>query len=137
MTNQDKKLYLSQYVPALRELDRLEQEIKTWRARAEGLGRAGDGPSGGGDGRAMENAVGQIDALERRLAERTAHVVQFRSEILQAISKVADTRQRLLLELKYIDGFGWAEVAQKMHMSERGAYYLHGRALDKLFIDLQ
>ena len=40
-----------------------------------------------------------------------------------------EARLREVLELYYIDGFTWEQVAQRMELDVRTVYRLHGRAL--------
>ncbi len=50
-------------------------------------------------------------------------------EAALAISRVRDTRQARLLELRYLEGFGWPVVIARMHHCESWVFRLHALAL--------
>ena len=137
MTSQEKKEILLQYRAAEREEKRLEAEIQRWRSRAEKM-TAGYGgiPSGGGDGRSLENTMAHIDDLTRQLAQRLDRLVTLRQKIVTAIDSVPDPKQRELLRLRYIDGLTWGKLAVVMGYDDlRWIYRLHGRALEQMTIE--
>lgn len=137
MTSQEKKEILLQYRVAEREEKRLEVEIQRWRSRAEKMTSGyGGTPSGGGDGRSLENTMAHIDDLTRQLAQRLDRLVTLRQKIVTAIDSVPDPKQRELLRLRYIDGLTWGKLAVVMGYDDlRWIYRLHGRALEQMTIE--
>ena len=137
MTSQEKKEILLQYRAAEREEKRLEVEIQRWRSRAEKMTSGyGGTPSGGGDGRSLENTMARIDDLTRQLAQRLDRLVTLRQKIVTAIDSVPDPKQRELLRLRYIDGLTWGKLAVVMGYDDlRWIYRLHGRALEQMTIE--
>lgn len=137
MTSQEKKEILLQYRAAEREEKRLEAEIQRWRSRAEKMTAGyGSTPSGGGDGRSLENTVEHIDDLTRQLADQRDRLVTLRQNIGTAIDSVPDARLRELLRLRYIEGLTWGKLAVAMGYDDlRWVYRLHGRALEQLTIE--
>lgn len=137
MTSQEKKEILLQYRAAEREEKRLELEIQRWHSRAEKMTSGyGGTPSGGGDGRSLENTMARIDDLTRQLAQRLDRLVTLRQKIVTAIDSVPDPKQRELLRLRYIDGLTWGKLAVVMGYDDlRWIYRLHGRALEQLTIE--
>ena len=136
MTSQEKKEMLLQYRAAEREEKRLEAEIQRWRSRAEKMTSGyGGTPSGGGDGRSLENTMAHIDDLTRQLANQRDRLVTLRQEIGMAIDSVPDARLRELLRLRYIDGLSFEQIAVRMNYSWRQVIRLHGAALSKVVME--
>lgn len=136
MTSQEKKEILLQYRVAEREEKRLEAEIQRWRSRAEKM-TAGYGgtPSGGGDGRSLENTMEHIDDLTRQLSDQRDRLVTLRREIGMAIDSVPDARLRELLRLRYIEGLSFEQIAVRLDYSWRQVIRLHGAALSKVVME--
>lgn len=67
--------------------------------------------------------------LEQVVNRRTRELVRWKLLAIDAIRAVEDPRQAELLELYYIDGYTWEQVAERMGITERWALILHGRAL--------
>ena len=49
--------------------------------------------------------------------------------IISSIEKMDNETEKTLLTLKYIEGYTWEEVCEKMNYSLRQVYYLHNNAL--------
>jgi len=137
MTSQEKKEILLQYRAAEREEKRLELEIQRWRSRAEKM-TAGYGgtPSGGGDGRSLENTMAHIDDLTGQLANQRKRLVTLRRNIGTAIDSVPDARLRELLRLRYIEGLTFEQIAVRMSYSYKQTCRLHGMALEKMSLNV-
>lgn len=137
MTSQEKKEILLQYRVAEREEKRLEAEIQRWRSRAEKM-TAGYGgtPSGGGDGRSLENTMAHIDDLTRQLSDQRDRLVTLRRNIGTAIDSVPDARLRELLRLRYIEGLTFEQIAVRMSYSYKQTCRLHGMALEKMSLNV-
>lgn len=63
------------------------------------------------------------------LYEEKKKAETFLREILEAIDAVPDERQKAVLTMRYVDGMGFADIAEKMSYSEPAIYVSHGRAL--------
>lgn len=133
MTNQAKKNLLQQYHIAEQEEARLTEEIERWRSRAEqttaGYSFA---PSGGGDGRSLENTVAHIADLTRQLTAQRDKLVSLRQTLGSAIDAVPDARLRELLRLRYIEGLTWERISVRMNYSYMQVCRLHGKALNEI-----
>lgn len=55
------------------------------------------------------------------------HTVQ--REVTCALERLPSPRARILMEMRYLSGFTWEEIAQAMHLSPRAALRMHQRAL--------
>lgn len=83
----------------------------------------------------MDGAVDRHDKLVKLYRESLAEKEAQQLAIESAIQSLGDTPERLILRSRYIDGKGWPAVIHKMQkvgVSERQVYRLHGLALLKL-----
>ena len=67
--------------------------------------------------------------LEQRVNARIRELVRWKLAANDAIRQVEEPRLAEVLELYYIDGFTWEQVAERMGLDLRWVYRLHGRAL--------
>lgn len=134
MTNQEKIAYLRKYREYGAEIERLEEEIARWRARAEKTTTTvKDVPvqcSGGRD--RLQDSVMEIDRIVTALAGAQHKLARARISIERAINTVAEDRLQMLLRYRYIDGMTWEAIAVKMSYSYMQVCRLHGLALEKM-----
>lgn len=88
-------------------------------------------PGGNGSGRALENAVIQMTDLQDRINEDILHLVEKKREIYDAIELVKSLRSRNILNLHYVEGMTWREVANNLGVTERTLRRLRVMALDE------
>ena len=115
-----------------RRVDEAQERVERLRARLE-AGRMSSitgMPRGGAQD--WTATADKLIELERRVNERTRELVRWKLMAMDAIDLVDEARQREVLELYYIDGFTWEQVAQRMQLDVRWVYRLHGRALLKV-----
>lgn len=60
------------------------------------------------------------------------HSLKMESDIRQAISRVIDPTEQLLLRLRYIDGYSWTQVCFVIHYSRSQTKRIHTSALESL-----
>ena len=85
--------------------------------------------NGGVSDRVGRTAAKIVD-LERKIDAEIDEVAELRDEIMQTIGKVEDVNARMLLEMRYINGWSWRKIANKMNYSEKHLTgYLHRKAL--------
>ena len=112
-----------------RRVDEATERVDRLRARLEG-GRMSNitGMPRGGASDWTETADKLIE-LERQVNARIRDLVRLKQAAMDAIDRVEEARLREVLELYYIDGFTWEQVAGRMGLDLRWVYRLHGRAL--------
>lgn len=112
-----------------RRVDEAQERVDRLRARLE-AGRMSSltGMPRGGSADWTETADRLIE-LERVVNARTRDWVRWKLAAIDAIRAVEEPRLAKVLELYYIDGLTWEQVAQRMGITERWALILHGRAL--------
>ena len=113
-----------------RRVDESVERAERLRARLE-AGRMSSitgMPRGGGAD--WNVTADRLIELEQVVNRRTRELVRWKLAAIDAIRAVEDPRLAELLELYYIDGYTWEQVAERMGYSDvRWVYVLHGRAL--------
>ena len=113
------------------QIDAGFERIQQLRALAERrtavYGREKVGGSGAADSRM--DVVARIVDAERELDAKIDRMLALRAEIQETISRVGDERMRVLLELRYLNGRTWEDVAEEMNYTTRNIYNLHSAAL--------
>lgn len=112
-----------------RRVDEAQERVERLRAKLE-AGRMSSltGMPRGGGADWTETADRLIE-LERVVNERIRELVRWKLAAIDAIRAVEEPRLSEVLELYYIDGFTWEDVAHRMALDVRWVYRLHGRAL--------
>ena len=113
------KAYLSQVkrldarIGALLDRQRRYHEIGAWRARYW--------PS--------LNGLAAMRALERELDGQIVAYADLVREVESVIDAVGDAQYRDVLKFRYLNGWTWRKVAERMRFSKDWVCHLHERAL--------
>ena len=112
-----------------RRVDEAQERVDRLRARLEAgrLSRVTGMPRGGGAD--WTETADRLIELEQRVNARIRELVRWKLAANDAIRQVEEPRLAEVLELYYIDGFTWEQVAERMGLDLRWVYRLHGRAL--------
>ena len=112
-----------------RRVDEAQERIDRLRARLEdGRMSSVTGMPRGGAKDWTETADRLIE-LEQRVNAQARELVRWKLAAIDAIRQVEEPRLAEVLELYYIDGMTWGQVAQRMGLDVRWVYRLHGKAL--------
>lgn len=76
-----------------------------------------------------EKIIVKVIDLENEINEDIDRLTDLKQDIKNAIKKVHDIHYQLILEMRYLGGKGWDEVAQALGYDRRWILRLHGRAL--------
>ena len=110
---------------ALERLDRLRAKLEAGRmSSASGMPRGG--------GADWTETADRLIELERSTSAQVRELVRWKEAALAAIRAVPDPRQAEVLELYYIGGLTWDQVARQMHTTQRWVMILHGRGLQRV-----
>lgn len=74
----------------------------------------------------------KIIDLEKEINEDIDRLVDMKAEIRDTIGQANDPVCQLLLELRYINGKAWEEIARDIGFDIRTAFRLHGKALKEI-----
>ena len=77
----------------------------------------------------MESTMVKVIDLELEINADIDRLVNLKKDIQDTINKMDDINQQLLLELRYLSGKGWDEIAASMGYDPRTVYRIHGKAL--------
>ena len=123
------KEFLRRARAADRLIDQATERVERIRARLES-GRMSNitGMPRGGASDWTDTANALIE-LERRVNARVRDMCRLKRLAMDAIDQVEEARLREVLELYYLDGMTWEQVAAAMHLDQRWIYRLHGKAL--------
>lgn len=69
--------------------------------------------------------------LERELKKDIAAVLE-KKEVVYKKLQVLDGLEKDIMQLRYIGGLSWDEIADKVNVSSRHVYRIHDKALEKL-----
>ena len=123
------KEFLRQARDADRRIDEAMERLERMRAKLE-AGRMSN-LTGMPRGGALDwtETADRVLELERRVNARIREMVRQKQAAMDAIDRVEEARLREVLELYYLDGYTWEQVAEQMDMSDRHVKRLHGIAL--------
>jgi DNA-directed RNA polymerase specialized sigma subunit len=77
----------------------------------------------------MESTMVKVIDLEHEINADIDRLVNLKKDIQDTINKMDGINQQLLLELRYLSGKGWDEIAASMGYDPRTVYRIHGKAL--------
>lgn len=127
------KEFLRQVRTVDRRIDEATERLDRMRAKLEAgrLSRITGLPRGG----TMDwtETADRIIELERRVNSKVRDMCRMKQAAMDAIDAIEEPKLREVLELYYLDGYTWEQVAEAMGYSDlRWVYRLHGRALLKV-----
>lgn len=128
--NEKKKEYLRGYNNHVRRIRRIETELAELRTmRVSGSGNM-DGMPHGSNQSDLSDYAAELDSLERKLVEERYRRVLAYNEIVRSVKKLESENEKDVLFYRYIAGYDWWQIAQKLRYSERQVHRFHGKALE-------
>ena len=115
-----------------RRIDEATERVERIRARLEAgrMSSVTGMPRGGVQD--WTATVDRLIELERDVNARIREMCRLKRLAQEAIDRVEEARLKEVLELYYIDGYSWTQVAQRMGLCDRHVQRLHGIALLKV-----
>ena len=130
------KAYLSQAkqqdvrIGALLDRQRRYHELAAWRPSVGSVPNVGSVPSVGSEPNAGESrGSARMIALEKELDARIERYAELVREIEGVIDAVEDAQYRDVLRYRYLNGWTWKRIAERMHFSQDWVWRLHARAM--------
>ena len=77
----------------------------------------------------LSDYMSMVERYEKILIEKYEKCIWIEIQIYQAIDRLEDESERILLRYRYIDRLRREEIAEKMHCVQRTVFRIHGRAL--------
>lgn len=124
------KEYLSQYKTLNGEINaKLEQKRQLF-ALATSVAPSNTHGGCGNVSDKVGRTVAKLLDLEREINSDIDRLVDLRREIEDVIADVPDERLRMLLELRYVNGLTFEEIAENLDLSTVQIWRLHKIALE-------
>lgn len=132
----DNQTKAENYLKAIREVEKnlksKRDELEALRYKASGAGairydkdRVQTSPQ---DYLAM--AIVDIVEISKQIDEDEASIEDMKGKAYSIVRQMEKADHRALIEWFYLNGISMTETAEKMHLSERSAYYLKDDALE-------
>ena len=77
----------------------------------------------------MESALVKLISLEEEINDDIDQLIDLKRELANFVAEIENPSYQLLLELRYLGGSTWEEVASMMGYDVRWVYRLHRKAL--------
>ncbi len=134
-TNEEKKKYLQRYQDSVKQLEFCREEL----IRVEGLETkitpAMTGmPQGQPDGSKTELAVEHKQTAEQKYRDAIEKHQCILKEITAILDNQLEGKELLVMKWRYIAGLTWEQTAERVGISMRWVWALHGQALEKLVL---
>lgn len=88
--------------------------------------------SGTPDRSKVEQYVLELVDMHDELQKEIKRLVRYTQKAEKLIQQLPDERYRAVLQLRYLCGYDWQEIADRLHFSLRWVHKLHGEALAEL-----
>ena len=126
------KDFLKRARNADRRIDEAEERVERLRARLEAgrMSQITGMPRGGSED--WTDTADRLIELEKRVNARVRDLVRLKQAAMDAIDRVDDVTLQEVLELYYLDGYSWEQVAARLKKDIRWVFRLHGRALQRI-----
>ena len=129
------KEYLSQYLRLDRTIHNNLEQLEAWKSLSMKVTAhvRQDRVSGGGTRTSpMADAVVRMVDLETEINTDIDRLVDLRQDILQAIRQLRCGNEQLVLEMRYITGKSWEEIAAALGYDRSWVFRVHGRSLKEI-----
>ena len=77
----------------------------------------------------METIMAEVIDLEKELADDIVEFTNAIKEIQAAITTVMNTKEALVLEMRYLAFMKWEDIAKELNMGIRNALLIHSKGL--------
>ncbi|AOR22713.1 DUF1492 domain-containing protein [Clostridium taeniosporum] len=129
------KEYLSQAVWLDKRIDSKLEQLESLKSLAMKVNTdiTQERVSGGPNSKSpMENVMVKVIDLEYEINKDIDNLVDLKKEIMETINKLSDLNYQLLLEMRYINGKCWDDIATSMGYDRSSIFRIHGKALKEI-----
>ena len=125
------KEYLQRYQTAYREAQDIELRMAQLRLKysAPQAIQYSDMPKTHNSEHDLSDYVAKMDELTDWLIAKYTRCMGIEGDILERLDRMEKQEEREVLRMRYIDGYRWDEIADKLHYTYRHVTRLHGTAL--------
>lgn len=129
------KEYLQQYKLLDNRINAKCEQLARLRELSTKVSSAQGGGAPGGVSDRVGSIVAKICDAEREINAMIDRLIDLKAEIEHTIAAVPDETLRHLLELRYINGKTFEQIAVDMFYTYQWVCVLHGRALKYITVD--
>lgn len=125
------KEYLQRYRNAYREAKDTEVRMAQIRLKysAPSAIEYSDMPKAHNSEHDLSDYIVKMDELTDHLISKYTRCMAIEADILTRLDQMEHQNEREVLRLRYIDGYKWEAIADRMDTVVRNIYFIHGRAL--------
>ena len=125
--------YLKQYTALDRTIDRKLAAIEGLQEAASRTTARYEPKAKGGSVYKAGNALAAKIDLEKSLLDDVSRLIDLYQELNSLFDHVDDDRLRLILLYRYIDGYTFEQIAEKLGLSWKRTFDLHKKALEEVW----
>lgn len=130
------KRELRRYWYCKQKIDSNLDEIQKLRSLLQKITVTYHDAPGGGSGADVADRLAKIVNLENQVKADTERLRYECATVQFLIDSLEDFRERTVLNFRYINGYSWADIAEKLFYSEDYVKELHGRAVKRLSVKM-
>lgn len=136
MTDREKVCYLKRYPNAMRQVDRKLDALDRLRSMQGKVTRSYAPKVTGGSRfyNREEDLIIKIVDLRDEVLEDMGEAANLLRESLGIIKTMDDHRLQLLMELRYVSGQTWIQIASDFELCQKTIFDLHSKALRQVVI---
>ena len=128
--NERKVEYLRSYQERRKDLRRVRERLEAVKAQAVDTSVTyGDIPVVSGKKHDLSDLMVKLDQAITRCLQIERECLELSNEIISQIEKLDKADEKDVLYYRYIKGYSWDKVAEKMGYNRRHATRIHGEAL--------
>ena len=118
--------------PAQRRIVQMEERAAHYRDMAQRITATLSGVrvSGTPGGSRMEENMDAFMDICRDIEHEARRLRKYLAQANKVIGRIVDAREREVLELRYLSGYDFEDIARKMFLSERTVRRIHVKALE-------
>lgn len=130
-TTEEKKAYLQQYLPKKRAAVRIEEDIQELRLdKMFPSQKISDMPRNIGNQQDLSDYMVKLEELEEELIKARYQKIVTYQQIYTDIEAMEDERFKELLIYRYLRGYGWIKICDKLHVEWAQVHRLHKAAVE-------
>ena len=129
MDIEEKKGFLRSYLEGKKELDSIVESIEALRMSKMLPSINMDGMPHAHNTSDLSGYVAKLDELERKIQAKQWQIINIQMQIEISIMEMKNSKERMVLRYRYIQGLKWEEICLKMGYSWQNTHLIHAKAL--------
>ena len=130
MNFREKKEYLEQYQNLKRKINRISLQIEEIRMAKMSPSLVLDGMPHGSETSDLSNYAARLDEKINELMETHKRSGELLVEITDSIKALSDEREKDVLQFRYVMGWTWDTISNRMDYSRQQVIRIHNNAIE-------